>query len=67
MSVTLGTGFSGDCGPAYTYEHADAGRAYRDTSTGVLRRPSEDYLDFPAYTSTLKETSEGYYEAVSSC
>ncbi|ODR82408.1 hypothetical protein BG842_16695 [Haladaptatus sp. W1] len=68
VTVTVGSGFSGYCGTAYNYEHGDAGRAYQDTSTGAYYAVgSDDYLDFPAYTSTLKETSEEYYETVSSC
>ncbi|EFW93255.1 poly(3-hydroxybutyrate) depolymerase [Haladaptatus paucihalophilus DX253] len=68
VTVTVGSGFSGYCGTAYNYEHGDAGRAYQDTSTGAYYAVgSDDYLGFPAYTSTLKETSEGYYETVSSC
>ncbi|MGA9401285.1 PHB depolymerase family esterase [Haladaptatus sp.] len=68
VTLSVGSGFSGYCGTAYNYEHADAGRAYQDTSTGAYYAVgSDDYLGFPAYTSTLKETSEGYYEAVSSC
>ncbi|MFH5799311.1 hypothetical protein [Haladaptatus sp. CMAA 1911] len=68
VSVTLGDSFSDDYGTGYNYEHADAGRAYRDTSTGTYYAVgSNDYLYFPASTSTRKETSEGYYEAVSSC
>lgn len=68
VTISVGSGFSGYCGTAYNYEHADAGRAYQDTSTGAYYAVgSDDYLGFPAYTSTLKETSEGYYEAVSSC
>jgi len=68
VSITVGSGFSSYCGTAYTYEHANAGRAYQDTSTGAyFAVGSDDYLGLPASTSTQKETSEGYYEAVSSC
>ncbi|WP_233274695.1 extracellular catalytic domain type 1 short-chain-length polyhydroxyalkanoate depolymerase [Haladaptatus cibarius] len=66
--VTVGDEFSGYCGSATNYDHGTAGRAYQDTSTGAYYAVgSDDYLGFPAYTSTLKETSAGYFETVSSC
>ncbi len=68
VTVTVGDGFSGYCGSATNYDHGTAGRAYQDTSTGAYYAVgSDDYLGYPAYTSTLKETSEGYFETVSSC
>ena len=64
----LRSGYFGHCGTAYSYEHANAGRAYRETWAGAYYAvESDDYLGFPADTSTLEGTSEGHYEAISSC
>ncbi len=66
--ISVGDGFSGYCGTETNYDHSVDGRAYQDTTTGAYYAVgSEDYLGYPAYTSTLKETSEGYFENVGSC
>ncbi|MFD1513077.1 PHB depolymerase family esterase [Halomarina rubra] len=59
---------SGYCGTASNFDHGEAGRAYQSMSTGAYyAEGSDDYMGFPAYSSTLKETSPGYFEVVNSC
>ena len=69
-SVTVSNSGGGNlyCGTASNYNHVQAGRAY--DSGGYAYADGSDQqmgLDNVYYTTTLQETSSGYYEIVSSC
>lgn len=69
VSVAVGGGsFEGYCGTTDNYSHVQAGRAWTDGSYAYAEGSDENMGLYNTYeTTTLKETSEGYFEIVSSC
>jgi len=70
-SVTISVGggsFEGYCGTTDNYTHVQSGRAWTDGSYAYAEGSDENMGLYNTYeTTTLKETSEGYYEIVDSC
>lgn len=70
-SVTISVGggsFEGYCGTTDNYSHVQAGRAYTDGSYAYAEGSDENMGLYNTFeTTTLKETSEGYFEIVDSC
>jgi poly(hydroxyalkanoate) depolymerase family esterase len=67
-TVTIDVGeFNGYCGTEYPYVHEDNGRAESQSDGSYEAVGSGDDLGFGGSKVTVKETSEGYYEKVSSC
>ncbi|WP_368280045.1 extracellular catalytic domain type 1 short-chain-length polyhydroxyalkanoate depolymerase [Halomarina oriensis] len=58
---------AGYCGTATNYAHGTAGRASQSMTGAYYAEGSDDYMGFPAYSSTLKETAPGYFEVVQNC
>ncbi len=60
--------FDGYCGVASNYEHVQAGRAYTEGGYAyAIGSETAMGLYNSFYTTRLKETSDGYFEIVSSC
>ncbi|WP_246045695.1 extracellular catalytic domain type 1 short-chain-length polyhydroxyalkanoate depolymerase [Halorussus ruber] len=70
-SVTISVGggsFEGYCGTTDNYTHVQENRAWTDGSYAYAEGSDENMGLYNTYeTTTLKETSEGYYEIVDSC
>jgi poly(hydroxyalkanoate) depolymerase family esterase len=70
-SVTIAVGdggFEGYCGTTDNYAHVQADRAWTDGSYAYAEGSDENMGLYNTYeTTTLKETSEGYYEIVDTC
>ncbi|WP_225741278.1 extracellular catalytic domain type 1 short-chain-length polyhydroxyalkanoate depolymerase [Halorussus halophilus] len=69
VAISVGGGsFEGYCGTTDNYTHVQQGRAYTDGSYAYAEGSDENMGLYNTYeTTTLKETSEGYYEIVDSC
>ncbi|WP_276301227.1 PHB depolymerase family esterase [Halorussus lipolyticus] len=69
VTISVGGGsFEGYCGTADNYTHVQQGRAWTDGSYAYAEGSDENMGLYNTYeTTTLKETSEGYYEIVDSC
>ncbi|WP_368409364.1 extracellular catalytic domain type 1 short-chain-length polyhydroxyalkanoate depolymerase [Halorussus gelatinilyticus] len=69
VTVSVGGGsFEGYCGTDDNYAHVQAGRAYTDGSYAYAEGSDEQMGLYNTYaTTTLKETSAGYFEIVDSC
>ncbi|MHB9285499.1 PHB depolymerase family esterase [Halobacteriales archaeon Cl-PHB] len=67
VTVTVESSSSGYCGTEDNGTHASNGRAY--SSWGYYyAEGSDQYMGYGSYdTTTLKETSDGYFEVVDSC
>jgi poly(hydroxyalkanoate) depolymerase family esterase len=69
VTISVGGGsFEGYCGTDDNYSHVQNGRAWTDGSYAYAEGSDENMGLYNTYeTTTLKETSEGYYEIVDSC
>jgi poly(hydroxyalkanoate) depolymerase family esterase len=67
VTVTVESADTGYCGTTTNYQHGEAGRATQSATGAYYAVGSDDYMGFPAYESTLQETSPGYFEVVTSC